>query len=355
MFNLKYFKRSPKLPLKRWPKVSVLIPARNEEKNIGTCLNSILAQDYPNFEIIVLNDNSTDSTAEIIKFYAKKDKRIKLITGKKLPKGWTGKSFACMQLSKAAKGDWFLFTDADTNHQPHSLSTGMNEVLTRNLNFITILPNSYTSSFRGKLFLNLINFVFAGLFHPAFFKTKNKLLAYAIGPYILVDRKNYEKANGHESVRQAIVDDVQLSREVKQAGGKVGCIKGIDLMDVKFYTTFKEFWNGFSKNTYESIGKSVILLIPLVIVLALPLVLPQFIMAFNLIAYHTTTIVNMIQMGLVVLIWVLLNIGFKSPLSMIITQPFSVIIAIAIIINSARLNIKGIEINWKGRNYSFHS
>ncbi len=123
---------SYKLPgeaIKDPPLISVLIPARNEEKNIRRCLRSLLRQDYPNLEIIVLNDNSSDDTAGVVGEYVKKNKNIKLITGLPLPSGWLGKSFACQQLADAAKGEYLLFTDADTLHFKSSVSSSLSAIL----------------------------------------------------------------------------------------------------------------------------------------------------------------------------------------------------------------------------------
>ena len=125
-----------KLPdhiLKSPPLVSVLIPARNEEKNIKRILVSMAKQDYPNLEILVLDDNSTDATSQIVQDFAQKDSRIKLIKGAPLPKGWKGKCFACHQLSKIARGEYFVFTDADTLHFPNSISGSLAALVRNNL------------------------------------------------------------------------------------------------------------------------------------------------------------------------------------------------------------------------------
>ncbi|MHB1253047.1 MAG: glycosyltransferase family 2 protein, partial [Candidatus Humimicrobiaceae bacterium] len=116
--NINNFKL-PESILKSPPLVSVLIPARNEEKNIRRILNSMIKQDYPNLEILVLDDGSTDETSQIVEKFAEKDSRVRLIKGGPLPKGWKGKCYACHQLSKVAKGEYFVFTDADTLHCPN--------------------------------------------------------------------------------------------------------------------------------------------------------------------------------------------------------------------------------------------
>lgn len=120
--NLKMLRRQEKVRQKEpFPSISILIPARNEERNIRRCVGSLLKQNYPNFEIIVLDDDSSDRTAEIVVKLSRNYERIGIVKGEKLPPGWNGKNWACHQLSGLAKGEWFLFTDADTTHKPHSV------------------------------------------------------------------------------------------------------------------------------------------------------------------------------------------------------------------------------------------
>ncbi len=139
--------------------VSVLIPARNEEENIETCLKSLQKQDYPNFEILVLDDNSTDRTAELVERMAAKDDRIRLIKGEPLPEGWAGKPFACYQLAEKARGSWLLFIDADTTHAPHMLRSTMALAFELKPSMLSGFPRQMAESLPEKIAMPVLYFV----------------------------------------------------------------------------------------------------------------------------------------------------------------------------------------------------
>jgi len=141
------------------PFVSVLIPARDEEANIETCLESLRKQDYPNFEIIVLDDSSSDNTANIVEQIAAKDNRIQLIRGDPLPEGWAGKPFACYQLADKSRGSWLLFTDADTTHPPHMLRSVLALALKFRPSLLSGFPRQLAVSLSQKVAIPVLYFV----------------------------------------------------------------------------------------------------------------------------------------------------------------------------------------------------
>ena len=154
ILNLIYLK-SPSLDSKmpkNAPMVSVLIPARNEEDKIAQCLETLLRQDYLAYEILVLDDESTDSTAGIVKQFAAKDNRLRIISGLPLPDGWSGKNYACHQLAEEAKGEWLLFVDADTTHAPNMLSSVMSLALQMNISLLSGFPRQIADSPVMKIF-----------------------------------------------------------------------------------------------------------------------------------------------------------------------------------------------------------
>jgi len=148
--------------LKKKSLVSVLIPARNEYGNIKRCINSLLRQDYPNLEILVLDDNSTDGTTEIVSELSKKDKRIKLYHGKPLPEGWLGKSFACYQLSEYARGDYLVFVDADTLHFPNSISSSIACLLKYRVDALSVFAKQITVSIHERMAVPFASFMILG-------------------------------------------------------------------------------------------------------------------------------------------------------------------------------------------------
>src|SRR4030043_456147 len=194
--NINNFKL-PEYILKSPPLISVLIPARNEEKNIKRILVSMTKQDYKNLEILVLDDNSTDATSQIVQELAQKDSRIKLVQGTSLPLGWKGKCFACHQLSKIAKGEYFVFTDADTLHFSNSIS---------------------------------------GSFAALLRHTKSPFFSTGIGQFFLFKRQVYEKIGGFESVKDEILEDIHISKQVKRHGFKIMVFDGSNSIFCRMYT-----------------------------------------------------------------------------------------------------------------------
>ena len=143
--------------LKNPPLISILIPARNEAENISKCLKSLLKQDYPNLEIVVLNDNSTDRTGKEVEIIAQKDSRVRLVEGAPLEDGWTGKNFASHQLAKHAKGEYFIFTDADTLHFPKTISSAFGALITTKVDALSIYPRQIMVTFAERMTVPIIN------------------------------------------------------------------------------------------------------------------------------------------------------------------------------------------------------
>ena len=182
--------------------VSVLVPARNEARNIRRCLESLLAQDYPLMEVLVLDDGSTDETPEIVAEMARRDPRLRLIPGQPLPAGWMGKNFACHQLAQEARGQWLLFTDADTVHHPQAVSWALTAAKENRADLVTLVPHAVTHTFGEQLLLPIIPFGILGLFPLALgARLRIPALTMAIGTFLLFRRETYERIGGHAAVR----------------------------------------------------------------------------------------------------------------------------------------------------------
>ena len=205
--------RLPESFIDKNPLISILIPARNEEKNIKRCLNSLIKQDYANPEILVLDDNLTDSTYEIASEFSLKDKRIKLYRGKKLPKGWMGKSYACHQLSKYAKGEYLIFLDADTLHFPSSVSSSVACLVNNGLDAVSVFARQIMVSIHERMMVPMGNY-FILSFLPFFTisKVRNEKFCVAIGQFMLFKKEVYRKIGGHKSIRNDILEDIKISR-----------------------------------------------------------------------------------------------------------------------------------------------
>lgn len=189
------------------PKVSVLIPVRNEEKNIAICLRSLLKQNYDNFEILVLDDFLYDNTRKIVQSFAPK---VKLIEGKQLPTGWTGKNWACHQLSCVAQGEILLFTDADNFYHPHAIVCTIGWMQKLNLDLLSTFPQQTTKTFPEKLVVPVVDlFVYSFLPLWLTYLTRFPSLAAANGQWIAIKKTSYKKLGGHESVKAQVVEDVE--------------------------------------------------------------------------------------------------------------------------------------------------
>ena len=253
--NLRYFCDPPQSgplpdPL---PLVSVLIPARDEEQNIGRCLESLLRQDYPHMEILVLDDDSSDRTAEVAAEFARRDGRVRLLRGRPLPPGWHGKAYACHQLAHEAKGEWLLFTDADTVHRPASVSSSVRAADQGNGDLITYVPYLPTGSFWEKVMMPVV------AFFPLFIlplglvsRSSEPLFSFAFGPLMFFRASFYHRIGGHIAVRQEITEDMALGRVVKQHGGRLLFLNGRDVLSVRLYHNMGEIWRGFGKSAYAA-------------------------------------------------------------------------------------------------------
>jgi len=237
------------------PLVSMLVPARNEEEVIGRCLSNLLAQDYPNIEIVVMDDGSTDATPAIVRAFD--DPRVRLQSGRPLGTGWSGKNWACHQLSHVATGDILCFVDADTNIEPGTVSAAM-EILTRDqAGLVSLLPRSGSTSFAGKILLPMVTHALLGLFPMALIhRTRNPMIAVAFGPFLMVTRRAYDASGGHAAAPDHVVDDVEMSRNVKRAGYRVRVASGTDLVETRWYNDLSDIWAGFSKNAFGALGNN---------------------------------------------------------------------------------------------------
>lgn len=235
------------------PFLSIVVPARNEERQIETCVRSLLAQQYPEFEVIVVDDRSTDATTTILERVAAEHSRLRVIHGKALPDGWVGKPWALAQGAHAARGARLLFTDADTEHQPQACASAMRYALAKDAHFLSLLPTQRFETPAERVFLPTILWMIAFGIGSLDAINDPKRLDAAIfnGQYILCERKAFEAIGGHERVRSSIAEDYDLARIVKRDGRFRSMLVGAaGLVHTRMYRSFREIWDGFSKNLY---------------------------------------------------------------------------------------------------------
>ncbi len=337
------------------PFVSVLIPARNEELNISQIVNSLLAQDYPSYEIIVLNDSSEDKTGEILSSIQTTHPELKVLNGKTLEKGWTGKCFACKQLYEASKGEHILFTDADTLHNKNSLRDSITIALNRKADMLTLFPKMTMISFAEKLIMPMLWFTVM-LLLPFYFVDKKGYIKFSIGigPFMLFKRSAYEAIGGHTSVKNAIVEDVWLARKIKERGLQLIVEDGQNMLSVRMYRSFKEIWNGFSKNIFAGFGFSSLALFSVNFVYFLLFFLP-FMLFFIQVSCPFSLNLPLVLLTLQVLILYIsravISARFKLGFISTLLHPFGAISVPVIAINSWRWIAGGKGARWKGRTY----
>ncbi|HEX9917648.1 MAG TPA: glycosyltransferase [Pyrinomonadaceae bacterium] len=236
-------------------RVSILIPARDEELNLAACLDAVLAQEGETiFEVLVYDDHSTDGTHAVIDAYASRDARVKSIPPAALPAGWCGKTFACAQLSAAARGEWLLFLDADARLSGEDAAARMlAEACKRRVTLLSCWPALELGSFWERALMPLLNFVVFTLYPaPLALKRGDASLGLAHGACLLAHAQTYARVGGHASVRDQLFEDVRLA-QLWRARGEAGlCLDGRGTVSVRMYRSFAEIWRGFQKNFYPA-------------------------------------------------------------------------------------------------------
>ena len=230
----------------RPPAVSVIIPARNEEACLAACLQSLLAQIGVTFEIIVVDDHSTDRTRDIASSFS--SEKVRVIEAGPLPAGSTGKNNAVTAGSKVAHGDWLLFTDADTIHLPGSLARSLEEAKGHNAAMLSYSPEQIVDSFWEKSVMPVIFAELASSFRPSQVSDPKSPAAAANGQYLLITREAYDAVGGHAAIAASLLEDVALARAVKRSGRKIFFRYGGDAVRTRMYRTFAQLREGWTKN-----------------------------------------------------------------------------------------------------------
>ncbi len=348
--------------------VSVLVPARNEEERIGECLRSLLAQEPPVREVILLDDRSTDGTVGIalgLGFSEEQGSRFRIVRGRDLPDGWVGKNWACHQLSLAADpgSGHLLFTDADTVHGSACVRTSLGHAIRNRADLLSVWPEQITGSWSEKLIIPLGYLLFTA-FQPLVLLSwlqDNPVrarswsarglgaLGAANGQFLLFRRDSYRQLGGHEVLKDHLVEDIAFGRRVASRTGegmRLINADGISLLRCRMYQDFPGVWEGFSKNlrpVFENSAASFVLFGVMVVVLfLLPLALP-FLPGGDGPATRAALII-------LVLLRLLLTLRYRTSWLGFFGHPAGILLALAMALNSWRLCSTG-GVRWKGRSY----
>ncbi len=271
--------------------VSILIPARDEEKNILTLLQSIDKQDYKNIEVVILDDHSTDQTYAVCADFAQKNPAFKIIRGKPLPNKWLGKNFACHQLAQQAKGKYLLFLDADEEIYDGLINSAVYRIKVHRLTLLSLFTNQVMVTFGEKLVVPLMHLMLLNLLPlRLIYLSKNPAFAAASGQFMFFDAEKYRQHQWHEKVKDQVVEDVEIMKLVKQNKLKGEGLLANGMIRCRMYNNYQEAVYGFSKNFLAPFNYSVITFLLYLVVLiggpvlvALTLNLQLFLMMVSLI------------------------------------------------------------------------
>ncbi|PWH11781.1 MAG: hypothetical protein DDG60_16525 [Anaerolineae bacterium] len=344
------------------PLVSVIVPARNEEKNIRRCVEALLAQDYPNLEILVLDDRSTDLTPLILTEIAERDPRLIVLKGHELPPGWAGKPHALHQASQQAHGEWLLFIDADTFLHPNAVSAALVAAQNNRADLYTVMTEQITGSFWERVVMPLVMTALSVGFSPRKVNNPSTRDAIANGQFILIRRVVYDAIGGHERIKNQIVEDKAISEQVKWHGYRLVVADGRGVAQTRMYTDFASMWEGWTKNIYLGLSDRPAMLVLgafgafLALMAALVLPLWPILGWFWYLSGGAWMAQVVILQSLVV--WAVLlgarmqvNARMNIPLWYAFSTPLGAGVFAAMMFVSAWKVLSGQGVTWKGRTY----
>jgi chlorobactene glucosyltransferase len=338
------------------PLVSICIPARNEESVIDRCITSALKQSYPNFEILVLDDNSTDQTPEILEKFSNIIHNVHTISGKEKPSDWLGKPWACHQLSKRAKGEIIIFIDADVWLEENAIYKAVNAL--QRSDVITVWPKQQVVTFWEKLIIPMIYYGLYTLLPAKYVEQNPKWIpkrfqqkfapafAAACGQFIGFNRQAYEAIGGHTSVKQEIVEDVELSRQIKKAGLSIIMYDGVETVNCRMYQNHHELFEGLRKNFFVGFGRNLSLFLFMAIMQFLVFIMPFYVLSFG---SQQEKMYACLLIGIFLIQRWLLDLRFKWNPLMSLLQPVTIVWYEVLGIRCLWDHYTGQKASWKGR------
>lgn len=352
--NLWAFRRPSGFPLPaHFPRVSILVPARNEEANITDCIRSLLSQDYPEYEVVVLDDNSTDRTLELVQQLAASDSRLRVIAGQPLPAGWIGKSWACHQLAQQATGEILLFTDVDTRHAPNTLRDTVAALLAQKAALLSLIPYEEAVTWSERVtvpffssfsIFGLLPLFLAYRIHSPFFSAAN-------GQFMMFRREAYQQIGGHYAVRNHAIEDLALVREVATHKLRWRLMNGGWHVRCRMYRDYRSVLEGFSKNLFAGFDYRLLLFV--ISWLWLEVIFWEPLVVISLGAAGVAMSVAQVELAAIailmsLILWVMLYVRFRHPMYLAFLYPVTLVFIVLIAWRSLALTLAG-RTTWKGR------
>lgn len=356
MYTLNAFILSPPripAPDVRLPPVSVLIPARDEERGIRASVESVLASRGVDLELIVLDDHSRDRTRAILEEIAARDSRLRVETAPDLPAGWCGKQHACRELARRATGEHLVFLDADVRLEPTGLVRALAFLERGGLDLVSGVPLQECETWLEKLLIPQIHFLLMG-FLPIFRMRQTKSPAYAAGcgQFFVTHRAAYERSGGHDAIRSTLHDGLELPASYRRAGLKTDLFDATPLARCRMYRGAAEVWAGLSKNATEGIGHPA-RIGPFTILLAGGQVAPFVLLPFAFLA-TPPGVAGIASLGAVLAVLIPrlhAALRFRQSLVGALLQPVGISILLALQWSALLKKWRGTPSSWKGRSY----
>ena len=334
--------------------VSILIPARNEADVIESTIKSIINQSYQNYELIILDDNSSDTTESIIQKYAKSNPKIELINGLSLPEGWLGKNWACHQLSEKAEGEYILFIDADTNLDKFILEDSVIALQKEKIDLLSLVPGRDTKLIADHAMKKIISwFIVCWLPMKLAIKLNAPFLSATFGQFMLFKKSSFNDIGGFEAIKDNPVDDFQLGRNIKKNLFKWMLYDAAFRITTRTYNTNKDLISGYSKNIFPAVGYSISIFFVIFLILisfVLGSTIPIILFALGILQNQQLILLCISLLILLFISWGIVTIRFKYS----IFTPFSFPLLISLILLLAlRSFIDNVfySSTWKGRSY----
>lgn len=339
------------------PLISILVPARDEEANIEACVRSLLRLNYPRFEVIVLDDHSSDDTYAILCRLRDQDHRLRVLIGSELPEGWCGKPHACWQMAQAARGEFLLLTDADCEFSPDALLLALGALAESRADVVSLVPDLQCEGFWERLVIPLQYFIiFAFLPTPLIRGSRHPWFAAANGAFLFLARDTYFALDGHRAVRGQIAEDVKFAQHVKRQSRTLWYGDGSRTYSVRMYHGLAEIWAGFSKNLFAAFGNNLPLLLCVVGQIVCVFVLPPFLALWGWAHGRSWTWLPLATYAGLALVRLGLTARFeRDPGSYALLNSLAWGVVAAIALNSAGRTLFGRGTEWKGRVYGKNS
>ena len=364
-FMYKSLRKSPRLKKvksrkKTVPTVSIIVPARNEERYIRKCIDSLVKQDYPDFEIILVNDESSDQTLKIMNEYKNSYSTIKVVSVNRPDDDWTGKNWACYQGYLKSNGDLLLFTDADSYHSENTMSLVVQNIQHYRLDAITVMPRLLCNDFFTKVTLPLLTTFMHTRFSPLKVNDAKSKLGYFFGSYFLIKRDTYDKVGSHASVKHEIIEDGALGKKVKEGNFKMRMVMGESYVQTIWARNASELFKAIDRLLIpmfkENRLKSTLLSIVMFFLLIFPFMMVSLSLTLSIIHPCLVNFVVLLLAGTTLVTLFLANL-IQVTMTLFLNKFYSLGLIIGVIIIVSRFlsrlitsNRKSI-INWRDRIY----